>query len=368
MSEEWSTINKPVKKANKKEKISEEIYFLSDILYDGGCLRCINKTCKIQTNHGIDFPEIMCRFVEKPISINGMDKVFLAANLDFNGKKPKYTICNYINGRCKNCEEERIKYVDYNGKKILLCYPSLENVKYQLTVGIHADIKLVLKGPKYDVSLIPSDIDIQQNDEVEFIEDNEEPIEIWPSLNVQNENNDKKMQNNNAIKDFSKLNFSVEDKLNVEERLDDKKTSSLKSNFVILGNSKTPISEPIFIETQVSENIVSETPSSKNKISLNVVKKSSKIENNENKENDSKLEERLQKERELMFLRKINFLENENKQLTIENMELRKKSAKDDFIIQNNEKYDEILYNINNINNYVTKQYVDTEYSEYLLV
>lgn len=365
MSEEWSTINKPVKKANKKEKISEEIYFLSDILYDGGCLRCINKTCKIQTNHGINFPEIMCRFVEKPISINGMDKVFLAANLDFNGKKPKYTICNYINGRCKNCEEERIKYVDYNGKKILLCYPSLENVKYQLTVGIHADIKLVLKGPKYDASLIPSVI--QQNDEVEFIEDNEEPIEIWPSLNVQNENNDKKMQNNNAIKDFSKLNFSVEDKLNVEERLDDKKTSSLKSNFVILGNSKTPISEPIFTETPVFEPTISETHVSKNKISLNIVKKSYKIENNDNKENDSKLEEKLQKERELMLLRKINFLENENKQLTIENMELRKKSAKDDFIIQNNGKYDEILYNINNINNCVTKQYVDTEYSEYLL-
>ena len=146
MSDNWNN----VKSNQKKNKIiKEEEYILSDILFNGGCMRCMNKSCTINENHGIYFPEKLTTFVQNPTYINGIEKSIQNAKLDFNGKKPFYTTCNYANKKCRNCEEGRIKYIDFNNEKIALCYPSLDAIRYKVTVGLHIDIKLILKGPQY---------------------------------------------------------------------------------------------------------------------------------------------------------------------------------------------------------------------------
>ena len=152
MTENWNN----VKNNHKKNKnIKEEEHLLSNILFNGGCMRCMNKSCTINENHGIFFPEKISVFVQNPTYINGIEKSIQNEKLDFNGKKPFFTTCNYTNRNCRNCEEGRIKYITFNNEKIALCYPSLEAIRFKVTVGLHIDIKLILKGAKYDVSAIP---------------------------------------------------------------------------------------------------------------------------------------------------------------------------------------------------------------------
>jgi hypothetical protein len=126
------------------------------------CLRCINNSCTINKPHGFVLPEKerkkMSIFVVNPTYIKKFGKLIEISHLDFNGKKPFYTICNFIDKKCKNCSEGRIKYVNYENKQVILCYPFLDNIKDKVTVGVHIDIKLILKGDeKYDVSFIPLD-------------------------------------------------------------------------------------------------------------------------------------------------------------------------------------------------------------------
>lgn len=134
---------------------NDNIYRLFDFLNEGGCLRCVTKTCTNSQPHGLEFPDEFAMFVKNPSKINGFSKAISDAKLDFNKKTPFYTICNYINGRCRNCEDGRIKHVTFQGEKITFCYPLLEKIRNKATIGIHIDIEVVKKGDKIESYILP---------------------------------------------------------------------------------------------------------------------------------------------------------------------------------------------------------------------
>jgi hypothetical protein len=65
-----------------KKSYVEETFFLLNLLNNNACIRCINKSCKINEKHGIDFPEKMSTFVKNPCYITEIGKVInLSKNL-----------------------------------------------------------------------------------------------------------------------------------------------------------------------------------------------------------------------------------------------------------------------------------------------
>lgn len=219
VDENWD-LQKP--KKNIKSKVKIEIFYLSNLLNDGACLRCMNKTCKLKNDHGNFFPEQICNYVQNPLYIQDMDKVFNNANIDFEGKKPFYTICNYINADCKNCYEGRIKYIPYkDNQNIAICYPIMQNIRNKITIGVHADIKLTLKGKKIETSIIPVEI-IYENQE------QQKEDEEWPNLS----NN---VKNEHPRMDFSKIRDNMVNELDHNKKLIKEKENN-DYNFLLKRN------------------------------------------------------------------------------------------------------------------------------------
>ena len=346
MNDEWqpSKQKKKEKKKNHNENIHEEIFFLSNLLCEGACLRCINKSCKINHDHGIPYPEKMSVFVQNPSYISGMDKVFNEADIDFNGKKPFYTICNYINGNCRNCQEGRIKYIKYNDENIALCYPILENIRNKVTIGVHADIKLIMKGNKFDSAIIPVEIIFEEDNFESDKYNNEEVVDEWPILNeykknFENENEDKNKKNfENSFLNALKLNSNDDKIKDYEDKIIDEYDNKYDDTY----NQK--------------ENI--------------------NFENNNNYdyryENDYqyRLEEQNHfLEEEVLRLTKItDSLHEKNFSLEKKVNSLEKKIEYDKIIFKYGEKYDEILYNLNNLNNRISDQFFEQNYSDYIIL
>ena len=329
---------KKEKKKNLQENIHEEIFFLSNLLCDGACLRCMNKSCKINYDHGIPYPEKMGVFVQNPSYISGMDKVFNEADIDFNGKKPFYTICNYINGNCRNCQEGRIKYIKYNDENIALCYPILENIRNKVTIGVHVDIKLIMKGNKFDSSIVPVEIVFEEESFDIFDSNkynNEKVLDEWPILNeykkdnFENENKNKKNFENsflNALKlnsNDNKINH-YEDKI-IDDYDDDKENINFENN---------------------------------------------NYDYSYEKEYQYKLEEQNHfLEEEVLRLNKmIDSLHEKKFSLEKNIISLEKKIEYDKIIFKYGEKYDEILYNLNTLNNRISDQFFEQNYSDYIIL
>ena len=380
-------LNKPTK---GKKPYQEENFYLLDLLKNNACLRCINKSCRITDEHGINFPDKMSTFVQNPTYISEIGKVIDSAKLDFSGKKPFYTICNYVHKKCRNCEDGRIKYINYDDKQIILCYPFLDNIKNKVTVGVHIDIKLVMKGHKYEVSCIPLEVKfekkifpknyekLEKNDDNQF-NGREEVltpysdktfVEVWDEdIFASNCNKSKfslekfqeiewpllspkEIKKNDSIKDYSKLkkiinnetpndksNDKSNDKLNdkFNDRSNDRSNDkSNKKNFDIRNNFDTPTS--INFENN-RKNFDKNEINDENIININyskIVDKNKKLED------------------DLIILK----LENKKLKEDIENFRN---------LMKNNKVYDEILYNVNSINNRVTEDFLSTNYSEYLI-
>jgi cell division protein FtsB len=316
MSDNW----KDVKNTQKKYKnIKEELYILSDILFNGGCMRCMNKSCTINEDHGIYFPEKISTFVQNPTYINGIEKSIQNAKLDFNGKKPFFTTCNYANKKCRNCEEGRIKYINFNNEKIALCYPSLEAIRFKVTVGLHIDIKLILKGTKYEVSAIPINI-IIENKKIENLPVEKKELsseENWPILC----NNTSKSQIKNVL-DYSQIEKSID--LSTKQ-IEEEKLDTIK---VVISRIKE-------------------------EKSINLVDNSILIEK------DKKI-------KDLSY--ENNYLKNEVKKLYDQNILLEEKNKREMFIINNKHKYDEILENVKYLNTRITQQFFETNYDQYVLI
>jgi len=342
---EWKDVNVSKKKVPPKV-FTEEIYILTNMLRNGACIRCINRSCKNNEPHGEQFPDRISNFVHNPLHINGLNQYFIDANLDFNGKQPFYTICNYLMGKCKNCEDGRIKYVDFNNEKLAVCYPSLDRDNNKITVGMHIDIKLILKGKKYEVSALPFELIINKKE----LYLNEDMISIkdeWPSLDVDQH---KRKRITSPVMSFAHIK------------------NSLKNDNIIINEEKNinKSDSTHFYPIQEKKNNKSENDNINNYID-------DQIRIYKNKEYDLLDELDYIKNKYDNLLDELDFIKNENSNIRFENFELKNKlddsrrsSSKN--LVHNNEKYDEIIYNIDNINTRVTNQFLKTEYSEYTLI
>ena len=413
MSSNWNEVQ------IKKKPISNEKKFsLLEILNKGGCIRCLNKSCKINDKHGIPYPDKLCTFVKNPIFIREFEKSINASNMDFNGKKPFYTICNYVNGKCRNCEEGRIKYISFNNEEIALCHPILENIRDKVTIGVHMDINLTLKGSQYEVTVSPIKVilpveEIIEVDNVSFTEQN------WPSIGPEKVNIDKKPNNtidySNLLEILKKLNSEQkpDEQLNLYEVFYETLYGDIKDTYNnVLRNSlcymlRDTLKDSIdnnrcgFLCDVLCEklsamicnimcsilykgenielyNLLCEIL---NKIQDKYVKKevnepiyepvnepiivdNTVIESESESESESKSESKLYINNEI-----ISNLTKQIADLKFQNEILKNKKSADTFIKNNNIKdvYEEILFNINNLNTNITKQFFDNNYSDYII-
>lgn len=366
MDNDFENVKKDKKEKKNKKKTPltnnnvEEVFFLSNLLCDGACIRCMNRSCKINEPHGITFPEKMGIFVQNPPYISGMDKVFNDAVIDFNGKKPFYTICNYINGNCRNCKEGRIKHIKYNDENIAVCYPTLDNNRNKITVGVHADIKLVMKGNKFESSIIPVEIIFEEDNFENISPNSEDLIDEWPVLNnykkdyVQNE-----ITKSNSFLDALKLNSDK----NIINEYEEMHKNYEKENINYEKQNKNY--ENNDFEYEYYENNDFENKNFKNK---NCEDKY--YENNGFNQYHYSLVERnhFLEEEILRFTDIINSLKERNISLEKKVESLQKKIDYDKMVFKHAEKYDEILYNLHHLNNTISDQFFESNYSEYIIL
>ena len=316
MSAKWSEV--PTKRREPKSQLKEETFYLLENLNNGACMRCMNRSCKISERHGLPYPDKICTFIQNPTYINGMEKSIKDSKLDFNGKIPFFTTCNYVNGRCRNCEEGRIKYISFNKEKVAVCYPILEGIRHKVTVGMHIDIRMVMRGSKYEITLFPLNVSVA----VLTIPVKSDPLasENFPSL--VNEDKEIKVTIDTSLVPINSYATKAKD--------DSKETRInilIEKNDVIIRpivhadpikSSPTPISEDEKIKFQA--------------LSL----------------------ENLKLKKELLELKR-------------DISELKEKNSKEMFIINNKFKYAECSENIRSISDRVSQQFYDTNYSDYII-
>lgn len=307
---DWITPKKEYKK-----KISEETFHLSEILSNGGCMRCMNDRCDFSREHGSFFPDKLCTFVKNPTYIDEIKKSIDAAKLNFDNKKAYFNVCNYVNSNCRNCEEGRITYIKVNNEDVALCHPILNKNKQKITIGVHIDIKLILKGNRYIVSSIPINMDrYKKNDIVPHVKD--KSIDTVP--HVEDKSVDLLSEKWEKITDSKHVEYS--EPLNYLK---------IKDSFENLSINKEK-------QNSESEKLVENIKTfSLPKNTSNTLNTSNTISNNKN----LKYEKR--------------FLDNGNRFL-------------EDSYIENIFNYNNID-EINYLNTRVTKQFMDTEYSRYLV-
>lgn len=332
--DEWNTVTNVPK--TKGKKIEEVTYFLSELLSNGACMRCMNKSCKITEQHGIFYPDKISTFILNPTYISGVQKCIDNEKLDFNGKKPFYTTCNYTFGKCRNCQEGRFKYITINEQQVAICFPVVDSIRFKITIGVHIDIKLVMKGKHYDASLLPIEISLKNEDNLDIenevydstcLNDNN-----WPSLSVKD--NDMKIDKPVKVMDFNKIT-----KQNSQETIN---------------------------KTDESLDVSSDFIENKNENDEEYWRKDTYIHDIANF--------KIKTENEYLLFKSYIDLLDENYYLREdidkykeEINNIRDTNQKEKFIIKNNKTYNEILNNIKYINNRVTDQFIDTNYSDYIL-
>jgi hypothetical protein len=314
----------------------------------------MNKTCQNNEQHGIPYPDKLATFVQNPAFVNGFQKTIDSAKLDFSGKKPFYTTCNYVNGKCRNCIEGRVKYVNFNNNKIALCYPPLESIKHKCTIGIHVDIKLILKGPHFEASVIPFDEKNEKNEKnekKEYVKKIEEPLPLWPNLNL---------NNTDELIDKKNIYAVMREKEKVAKEVVAKEVvaKEVVAKEVV---AKEVVAKEIVAKEVVSKEVVSKEVVAKEVVSKEVVSK--EVVSKEVVDNEKTLLQQIK------YLQLENsFLKKENGQLSYDNKMLEKSYNKEVFINKYGHKYDEILDNLRNLNNRISDQFFETNYSEYVLV
>ena len=285
----------------------QQIYFLSDFLRNDSCIMCMTGRCNRKESHGEPFPKQFCQFIQNPTKIRGVDDSIKKAKLDFGNKKPFFTTCNYVNGNCRNCVSGRTKMITINNQKITICYPDSNKIKHQMPVGLHCDFKLVLKGNNFDISILP----FQQREEP----DTKIVVEDTTSLTEHN---------------FPILSGNV---LNTLNTLD---TSSKMLDFKQIKDSMEQ-------ENCEKEKLRLEEEQ-KRKICPILYDSSKKTSNDDS----------------LLLIKQINDLKKIIKQME-------EKNNKNEWIIKNSTRYDDIYEDMKSLNTIITKQYLSTNFGDYLL-
>ena len=122
------------KKSPQKKEFHEKTYYLSKIVEDGGCIHCLNNSCRNRSNHGIEFPEKLSCFVKNPRFIKevatSIESATSNGTLNFDDIPFNVTTCTFIHtGNCKNCNEGRYMTFDMNGSEIGVCFPAFDETK-----------------------------------------------------------------------------------------------------------------------------------------------------------------------------------------------------------------------------------------------
>ncbi len=148
----------PVKQFTRNSE-DNKLYKLTDCLNNNSCYFCMTKSCKRTDKHGEDFPTQFCTFVKYPTNIETIKKAIQEADLftQFEGYKPFYIVCKNIHKECQNCNDLRVKFIDNN--KIALCYGTPFPNSTTITVGVHIDLKLIVRPTSYYVEPIYIEID-----------------------------------------------------------------------------------------------------------------------------------------------------------------------------------------------------------------
>ena len=318
--EDWETVSV---KSDKLKNSNENIYILSELIDNGACLRCLSNNCHLTEKHGIFIPDKIKIFNKKPEYISEIKKVIdKDGNIlkDIEGlnemMSPIFTTCGFAHSKkgCRNCIEGRMKKLSLNNDLLTICYSQMKPGMSKITFGLHIDIKLILKDKNYQVSAIPVNI-------------------ILPSK-----------AGESSIRMNDVENFPILENTGIMEKID-----SLSKNSV--WNTKLKINPEIIPDT---ENLPENLPKQlyENKFTENQVR------NDENSFSTNLLH--------LSLLKENSDLKIEISELTTKIKNLEKKSKKDEFIFKNAAKFEEIINNIDSLN-IVSKQVLETEYSDYVL-
>jgi hypothetical protein len=151
-----------------KQGPAEEIFILSDLIQDGACLRCLSNNCNLNEKHGIFIPDKIKIFIKNPLYIAEIKKVIETEKISFENSTPIYTTCGFTHSKkgCRNCIDGRMKTIIFNKELLTLCYSPVRPGSNKITIGLHIDIKLILKDKNYQVSAIPVKIILSENSKI----------------------------------------------------------------------------------------------------------------------------------------------------------------------------------------------------------
>lgn len=277
---------------------------------DGICFDCMasnscKKEVKCDTSNIKNYDKYKT-YISNVLKIN--NKIIKNCGSQYN-KKKYFSICKDINGKCKNCINNRFEIFDYDGKECFYCYIESQD---KISIYLHCDIELV--GNRCSPKLI--------------------------SL----ENNYIKEIENNLIED---------------------------NNFPLLNNSTVKIHVPLIEYSKIlkdppkkeSNNFDQTSPISKstsnNNITLNITRLNS-VESYYDK-NAGSTEDNALKTENKSLNEKILKLQKEIKDITDKLMNEKKK-------LDNKDIYQEMIYNEYEINTSVTEAFMKTNYSDYKIV
>lgn len=366
----------------------EQTYFLSKLLNQGGCLSCLNKRCLIKEQHGIPFPDKFCNYIKYPTNVSDIKNSIEKENIDLEGKTPIYTICNYINKVCKNCEEGRYKRIKLNNKNFVICFNVIKNDR--ITFGIHIDLKLVLKGTQFDVIALPYDMKIKKTeisikDAMILLLDKEKSL-IKSVVQKESEVNKEILLEENydinqdvqltesivTAKIVNETSLCTEDNNQNETKENSKKKNINLDSSLFSGTNVKEEDFPALSRSSIQLKKISPKTIDYSQINKSLKNDIVEKENLEKKKNEYIEKIKTEKESktkmsivESNLNKKIIELELKIRQLE---EEIKKNNFKYQTYIDNKDIYDEIYFNKNKINSIVYETFYSTNYEDYVIL
>jgi hypothetical protein len=342
-SKSRKTISEPnsLELGEMKERIIKKEIRLSEWHNSGGCFSCLNGRCHFsEENHSIPYIKELSIVFKNPTTIFGMYDAIKKAGFNWNNIQCTYTVCPFVysNRGCKNCKENRTKTFIFKNQEITICYPPIESVKYKLTIGMHIDFIIKLNSKGYDVTVFSIN---QKKDE--RLSDERVKNEYLISSKFDGIQNDER--------DYDFIEKAVENNIN--------------------NNENFPALNGITHSFTIPENI------SNNETFSNLIKKSildEELINYEEEKNHKIYEEEKIKNEDFISLNKLKLLELENESLKNDKILLNQKIymleneiSKLNYVKDKFSKYEEMFKNKKTIESRVTQQFLNTNYSEYII-